>query len=68
MVLTTGWPVRLIPARAGKTRWAATRRPRRPAHPRMGGENGDRESEQCQTWGSSPHGRGKLDQGVFQIW
>ena len=52
-----GW--RLIPARAGKTRWAATRRPRRPAHPRMGGENTFPTRVRLGDAGSSPRGRGK---------
>ena len=50
----------LIPARAGKTCMASVQSSLTGAHPRAGGENGDRESEQCQTWGSSPRGRGKL--------
>ena len=59
MVLTTGWPVRLIPAWAGKTSATWFLRLRSPAHPRMGGENGAARDDCGQGIGSSPHGRGK---------
>ena len=39
MVLTTGWPVRLIPARAGKTIKTIIGAAKTAAHPRAGGEN-----------------------------
>ena len=53
-----GWWPRFIPAWAGNTPAAAHGRPRRPVHPRVGGEH-------CAVWGvaigcagSSPRGRG----------
>ena len=52
--------VRLIPARAGKTR---ARRPQRvvpTAHPRVGGENVEAARAYYNPGGSSPRGRGKL--------
>ena len=51
--------VRLIPARAGKTR---ARRPQRvvpTAHPRVGGENVEAARAYYNPGGSSPRGRGK---------
>ena len=59
MVLTTGWPVRLIPARAGKTITRTSSRSRRRAHPRAGGENGTLAVQDLSATGSSPRGRGK---------
>ena len=58
---------RLIPARAGKT--SASRRcasPRR-AHPRAGGENGRHSMPTVRMLGSSPRGRGKLDESLDEI-
>ena len=60
MVLTTGWPVRLIPAWAGKTSATWFLRLRSPAHPRMGGENAEPDGLVDPDAGSSPRGRGKL--------
>ena len=51
--------VRLIPAWAGKTARRADHRSRRPAHPRVGGENGVEPPDVCEGHGSSPRGRGK---------
>ena len=59
MVLTTGWPVRLIPARAGKTPVRYRRPDRRRAHPRAGGENWMPLQTLETICGSSPRGRGK---------
>ena len=59
MVLTTGWPVRLIPAWAGKTSATWFLRLRSPAHPRMGGENASELIDGLTPIGSSPRGRGK---------
>ena len=59
MVLTTGWPVRLIPARAGKTITRTSSRSRRRAHPRAGGENEEARCLGRYHSGSSPRGRGK---------
>ena len=59
MVLTTGWPVRLIPARAGKTGRQGRPAHRRPAHPRAGGENPVQRYGFSLRYGSSPRGRGK---------
>ena len=60
MVLTTGWPVRLIPAWAGKTSATWFLHLRSPAHPRMGGENAEPDGLVDPDAGSSPRGRGKL--------
>ena len=49
----------LIPARAGKTQRARRGKQPRAAHPRAGGENGARGSQNAVAWGSSPRGRGK---------
>ena len=59
MVLTTGWPVRLIPAWAGKTLSRSKKSARRRAHPRTGGENGISRGGLTLLGGSSPRGRGK---------
>ena len=59
MVLTTGWPVRLIPARAGKTNTNPTLQSVSQAHPRAGGENGLNSQRVIAGIGSSPRGRGK---------
>ena len=50
---------RLIPARAGKTRYAHSNALKPPAHPRAGGENPETRSERLLDPGSSPRGRGK---------
>ena len=52
--------VRLIPARAGKTRPRFSGRRTPWAHPRAGGENGTRALGIPAHGGSSPRGRGKL--------
>ena len=49
----------LIPACAGKTPGAGARRERRPAHPRVCGENYGGEDGQAIVFGSSPRVRGK---------
>ena len=49
----------LIPARAGKTRGAASGDPCPEAHPRAGGENKVAAALICMARGSSPRGRGK---------
>ena len=54
-----GQIVRLIPAWAGKTRPSSRRRTAPTAHPRVGGENDDRECHCEGGGGSSPRGRGK---------
>ena len=54
-------PVRLIPARAGKTHPATPPEPATPAHPRAGGENRMILSPALPSSGSSPRGRGKLE-------
>ena len=51
--------LRLIPARAGKTRCSPTSRGTCTAHPRTGGENSAPASAVLIAVGSSPHGRGK---------
>ena len=51
--------VRLIPARAGKTRQATKRAQPSRAHPRAGGENTVHEAVNGLLQGSSPRGRGK---------
>ena len=60
---------RLIPAWAGKT---AVRRGGghvRPAHPRVGGENGEKWDTATPRGGSSPRGRGKPGQGsCYRAW
>ena len=53
--------LRLIPARAGKTRWRALRSRAAAAHPRAGGENRTGGAGVFVAAGSSPRGRGKLD-------
>ena len=53
---------RLIPARAGKTRCAASSRTKRAAHPRAGGENRLDPDGVRLALGSSPRGRGKLSE------
>ena len=58
-VRRVGSPVRLIPARAGKTRPGRLGGPLGPAHPRAGGENAFWRSDQRVDNGSSPRGRGK---------
>ena len=50
----------LIPAWAGKTRRHARRARRKPAHPRVGGENSPTPPPTAHAAGSSPRGRGKL--------
>ena len=50
---------RLIPARAGKTPPSSPLYPRRPAHPRAGGENVVVSIGGAWRFGSSPRGRGK---------
>ena len=67
MVLTTGWPVRLIPARAGKTITRTSSRSRRRAHPRAGGENGTLAVQDLSATDSSPRGRGKLAVSVQRV-
>ena len=52
--------VRLIPARAGKTRRATTIGSHAGAHPRAGGENARMSEAEQDRVGSSPRGRGKL--------
>ena len=52
-------PRRLIPAWAGKTESRSGRRRRRPAHPRVGGENPFSLTACFLLPGSSPRGRGK---------
>ena len=52
-------PRRLIPARAGKTRWRAWSRDSGGAHPRAGGENAVLIDDTSTFGGSSPRGRGK---------
>ena len=51
--------VRLIPARAGKTRDIHRPDAEQRAHPRAGGENGSVEIQGIKKLGSSPRGRGK---------
>ena len=51
---------RLIPACAGKTRSHSWNSSRRPAHPRVCGENRDEALKEYQEYGSSPRVRGKL--------
>ena len=51
--------LRLIPARAGKTRRSGSLSPPPSAHPRAGGENNLRASPGHCSRGSSPRGRGK---------
>ena len=55
---------RLIPACAGKTAAGSTRRPRRPAHPRVCGENALSDMGAYTGDGSSPRVRGKPAQRV----
>ena len=52
--------LRLIPACAGKTRAASARGVRPTAHPRVCGENGERDCVLAGLTGSSPRVRGKL--------
>ena len=67
---------RLIPAWAGKTAWRRLSARGSPAHPRVGGENICRLSRPRCLTGSSPRGRGKLDdhhapthhQGLIPAW
>ena len=54
---------RLIPAWAGKTRGPWPLGSRRPAHPRVGGENDGQRNQRVPAPGSSPRGRGKHGQG-----
>ena len=56
-----GKPNRLIPAWAGKTMLATKRAARSTAHPRVGGENLDKQRHARDRRGSSPRGRGKHD-------
>ena len=56
---------RLIPAWAGKTGARCPDCPRRPAHPRVGGENRRGRAVASRSTGSSPRGRGKLDVDVL---
>mgnify|MGYP001732259215 CR=1 FL=1 len=49
----------LIPAWAGKTQRPGQTRWRRPAHPRVGGENAAAWTDEVAATGSSPRGRGK---------
>ena len=51
--------VRLIPARAGKTKGRLPYAAVRQAHPRAGGENFQIGIPRSASWGSSPRGRGK---------
>ena len=51
----------LIPAWAGKTKYRPGAARSSWAHPRVGGENSARFSNEADRWGSSPRGRGKLD-------
>ena len=67
MVLTTGWPVRLIPARAGKTGRQGRPAHRRPAHPRAGGENPVQRYGFSLRYGSSPRGRENKTQALERI-
>ena len=67
MVLTTGWPVRLIPAWAGKTSATWFLRLRSPAHPRMGGENAEPDGLVDPDAGSSPRGRGKQGHCLHEV-
>ena len=55
----------LIPACAGKTSTCPTRNVRRPAHPRVCGENGTPLSAEEAREGSSPRVRGKRDLGAL---
>ena len=57
----------LIPAWAGKTYGRSRRRRRARAHPRVGGENEDRNLRDPVTPGSSPRGRGKPRFGPFGL-
>ena len=52
----------LIPAWAGKTSGPSPPRPRRRAHPRVGGENSAMPAPRALSAGSSPRGRGKREQ------
>ena len=58
-----GLTVRLIPARAGKTKQATKREPPSRAHPRAGGENAPGVQAGTPQAGSSPRGRGKQSTG-----
>ena len=53
--------VRLIPAWAGKTPRRLPESDERSAHPRVGGENRGRAAVSARAPGSSPRGRGKLE-------
>ena len=52
-------PMRLIPARAGKTTSSRSTKAHPRAHPRVGGENSLNDRRNSRPLGSSPRGRGK---------
>ena len=57
-------PVRLIPARAGKTRTVVVSQSMSAAHPRVGGENWKFDLATVEHLGSSPRRRGKPETGA----
>ena len=61
VIATTSVDVRLIPARAGKTRPGKSSGAWPPAHPRAGGENNAQSVAAATGKDSSPRGRGKRD-------
>ena len=63
-VMTSAAPLRLIPARAGKTTRRRASPPTSRAHPRAGGENRSAPVENRQQEGSSPRGRGKHSHAI----
>ena len=62
--MTSAAPLRLIPARAGKTTRRRASPPTSRAHPRAGGENRSAPVENRQQEGSSPRGRGKHSHAI----
>ena len=60
-------PWRLIPAWAGKTADNKRTRRRTTAHPRVGGENTLPSRAVSALGGSSPRGRGKLDESLDEV-
>ena len=60
ILFTHNHEIRLIPARAGKTRARSRSSLTTPAHPRAGGENVSDMLGSVRKYGSSPRGRGKL--------
>ena len=58
----------LIPACAGKTMSISTTRTRKPAHPRVCGENGVGDAGAAEAAGSSPRVRGKQARGHGDFW